>query len=107
MPRFAIWMLALAAFAAAGLSSWAQEHAAGAPRVPNYAQVLTEESLKRHPDALVVAFHAVVPGETVNRVIAINNSKLLSKPSDDIDTDTPLSSRTVVQVIPSPHRMER
>jgi hypothetical protein len=76
---------------------------------PNYAQALTEESLKRHPDVLVVAFHAQVPGEQINRVVAINQAqwgKFLWRPSDDIDTDTAKTQRTVVQVIPATHRME-
>jgi hypothetical protein len=103
MTRFAgIVFSSSALFAACPL--WAQDTQASRP--PNYAQFLTERALERHPDALVVAFHAVVPGETLNRVVAINNPKLLWKPSDDIDTDTAKTSRTVVQVIPATHRME-
>lgn len=76
---------------------------------PNFAQTLTEQELKRHPDVLVVAFHAQIPGEAINRVIAINQAqwgKFQWRPSDDIDTDTAKTQRTVVQVIPATHRME-
>ncbi len=76
---------------------------------PNYAQKLTEQELAAHPDVLVVAFHATVPGESINRVVAINRaqwSKFQWRPSDDIDTDTVTSQKTIVQVIPKTHRME-
>lgn len=76
---------------------------------PNFAQMLTDQELKRHPDVLVVAFHAQIPGEAINRVVAINQaqwSKFQWRPSDDIDTDTAKTQRTVVQVIPATHRME-
>jgi hypothetical protein len=86
-----------------------QNHA-DAPHVfPNLAQTLTEQELKRHSDVLVIAFHAQIPGEPINRVIAINPAqwgKFQWRPSDDIDTDTAKSQRTVVQVIPATHRME-
>jgi hypothetical protein len=76
---------------------------------PNYAQKLVDETLARHPDLLVLAFHVVIPGDDLNRVVAINtiqHPKFLGRPSDDIDTDTAKTSRTVVQVIPATHRME-
>jgi hypothetical protein len=76
---------------------------------PNYAQQLVDETLDRHPDLLVLAFHVVIPGDDLNRVVAINtiqHPKFLGRPSDDIDTDTAKTSRTVVQVIPATHRME-
>jgi hypothetical protein len=86
-----------------------QNHPDAAQAFPNNAQALTEQLLKRHPDVLVVAFHAQIPGEEINRVIAINQAqwaKFLWRPSDDIDTDTAKTQRTVVQVIPATHRME-
>jgi len=86
-----------------------QNHSDIPQAFPNFAQALTELSLKRHPDVLVVAFHAQIPGETINRVIAINQAqwgKFLWRPSDEIDTDTAKTQRTVVQVIPATHRME-
>jgi hypothetical protein len=58
---------------------------------------------------LVVAFHATVPGEAINSVVAINKvqwNKFQWRPSDDIDTDTVTSQKTIVQVIPKTHRME-
>lgn len=76
---------------------------------PNFAQQLVDETLAKHPDLLVLAFHVVVPGDTLNRVVAIDtiqHPKFLGRPSDDIDTDTAKTSRTVVQVIPATHRME-
>jgi len=76
---------------------------------PNFAQSLIEQQLNRHSDVLVVAIHAQIPGEDINRVIAINQAqwgKFLWRPSDDIDTDTAKTQRTVVQVIPATHRME-
>jgi hypothetical protein len=76
---------------------------------PNYAQKLVDQELNTHPDVLVVAFHATIPGESINRVIAINKSqwsKFQWRPSDDIDTDTVTSQKTIVQVIPKTHRME-
>lgn len=86
-----------------------QNHA-DAPQVfPNFAQALTDQELKRHPDVLVIAFHAQIPGETINRVVAINQAqwgKFQWRPSDEIDTDTAKTQKTVVQVIPATHRME-
>ena len=76
---------------------------------PNFAQVLTDQLLAKHPEVLVVAFHAQIPGEPINRVIAINRvqwGKFQWRPSDEIDTDTAKTQRTVVQVIPATHRME-
>ena len=76
---------------------------------PNIAQALTDQELQRHPEVLVIAFHAQIPGESINRVVAINHeqwAQFLWRPSDDIDTDTAKSQRTVVQVIPATHRME-
>ena len=76
---------------------------------PNFAQMLTDQELKRHPDVLVVAFHAQIPGEAINRVVAINQAqwgKFQWRPSDDIDTDTAKTQKTIVQVIPATHRME-
>jgi hypothetical protein len=76
---------------------------------PNFAQTLTDEMLKNHPDVLVVAFHVQIPGESINRVVAINQAqwgKFQWRPSDDIDTDTAKTQKTIVQVIPATHRME-
>ena len=86
-----------------------QNHPDNPQKFPNFAQALTDQLLMRHPSMLVIAFHAQIPGEQINRVIAINQaqwSKFLWRPSDDIDTDTAKSQRTVVQVIPTTHRME-
>ena len=86
-----------------------QNHSDVARAFPNFAQTLTDQTLKRHPDVLVLAFHAQIPGEQINRVVAINHAqwdKFLWRPSDDIDTDTAKTGRTVVQVIPATHRME-
>lgn len=76
---------------------------------PNFAQTLTNQELQRHPDVVVIAIHAQIPGESINRVVAINQNqwaKFRWRPSDDIDTDTAKSQKTVVQVIPATHRME-
>jgi hypothetical protein len=84
-------------------------HPDKAQEFPNFAQDLTEQVLRRHPDVLVVAIHAQIPGEEINRVVAINQeqwAKFLWRPSDEIDTDTAKTQRTVVQVIPATHRME-
>ena len=86
-----------------------QNHADKPQVFPNFAQMLTDQELKRHPDVLVIAFHAQIPGETINRVVAINQAqwgKFQWRPSDEIDTDTAKTQRTVVQVIPATHRME-
>lgn len=86
-----------------------QNHADTPQPFPNVAQMLTDRELKRHPEVLVVAFHAQIPGEQINRVIAINQAqwgKFQWRPSDDIDTDTARSQKTIVQVIPATHRME-
>jgi len=86
-----------------------QNHPDTPQTFPNLAQALTDQELKRHPEVLVVAFHAQIPGEAINRVVAINQAqwgKFQWRPSDDIDTDTAKTQRTVVQVIPATHRME-
>jgi len=86
------------------------DNAPAAPQTfPNYAQKLVNQELETHPDVLVIAFHATIPGESINRVIAINKAqwnKFQWRPSDDIDTDTVISQKTIVQVIPKTHRME-
>jgi len=86
------------------------QHHPDAPQIfPNLAQSLTNQELQRHPEVLVIAFHAQIPGESINRVVAINQEqwgKFLWRLSDDIDTDTAKSQKTVVQVIPATHRME-
>ena len=86
-----------------------QNHPDSSQVFPNFAQLLTDQELAHHPDVLVIAFHAQIPGETLNRVIAINRTqwgKFQWRPSDEIDTDTAKTERTVVQVIPATHRME-
>jgi hypothetical protein len=86
-----------------------QNHADKAQVFPNLAQRLTDQELKRHPDVLVIAFHVQIPGEPISRVVAINQAqwvKFLWRPSDEIDTDTAKTQKTVVQVIPATHRME-
>jgi hypothetical protein len=102
--------LALAAPFVAAQSPQPFQNRPDAPQpYPNLAQNITDQSLAHHPDVLVVAFHAVIPGEPINRVIAINRAqsdKFQWRPSDDIDTDTAKSSKTIVQVIPATHRME-
>jgi hypothetical protein len=70
------------------------------------AQKLTLETLSRHPELLVLAFHATAPGDAVNRVIAINVAKFLGRPSDDVDQDVSRTGKMIVQVIPATHRME-
>lgn len=86
------------------------DNAPATPQIfPNYAQKLADQELSAHPDVLVVAFHATIPGESINRVVAINRAqweKFQWRPSDDIDTDTVTSQKTIVQVIPKTHRME-
>lgn len=86
-----------------------QNHPDKPQEFPNFAQSLTEKLSRQHPEVLVVAVHAQIPDETINRVVAINQAqwaKFLWRPSDDIDTDTAKTQRTVVQVIPATHRME-
>jgi hypothetical protein len=86
-----------------------QYHPDSPQAFPNFAQKLTDQLLKQHSDVLVVAFHAQLPREQINRVVAINQTqweRFLWRPSDDIDTDTAKTQRTVVQVIPATHRME-
>lgn len=86
------------------------DNAPATPQVfPNYAQKLTDEELSAHPDVLVLAFHATIPGESINRVVGINRAqwnKFQWRPSDEIDTDTVKSEKTIVQIIPKTHRME-
>ena len=70
------------------------------------AQRLTIETLAKHRDVLVLAFHVTAPGDTVNRVVGINQPKFLGRPSDDVDHEVARTGKTIVQVIPSTHRME-
>jgi len=70
------------------------------------AQRLTIETLAKYPDVLVLAFHVTAPGESTNRVIGINQSKFLGRPSDDVDQDIAKTGTMIIQVIPSTHRME-
>lgn len=98
-----IVMLLMAGIAGEGQSAQVNVPAG---RPPNYAQRLVIETLKRHPDVLVVAFHITPPGEEINRVVAINNPNFLWRPSDEVDTDTAKTGKIVMQVIPATHRME-
>jgi len=70
------------------------------------AQRLTIETLTKYPDVLVLAFHVTAPGETTNRVVGINQPKFLGRASDEVDQDIAKTGKTIVQVIPSTHRME-
>ena len=70
------------------------------------AQRLTIETLAKYPDVLVLAFHVTAPGDDTNRVVGINQSKFLGRPSDDVDQDISQTGKTIIQVIPSTHRME-
>ena len=54
----------------------------------------------------VVALHAVPPAEQTNVVIAANAPEQMGHPSDEVDTDTAISGRTVIQLFPLTHRME-
>lgn len=70
------------------------------------AQKLTLQALARHPDILVVAMHITPPGQSVNRVVAINEPDFLGRASDAVDTDTEKTGKIVMQVIPKSHRLE-
>ena len=78
---------------------------ASSPR-DSLAQRLTIETLAKYPDVLVLAFHVTAPGETINRVVGINQPKFLGRPSDDVDQEIAKTGKMIVQVIPSTHRME-
>ena len=69
-------------------------------------QRLVMETLKKHPDVLVLALHITAPGETINRVVAINQRKFIGRPSDEVDHEVAKTGKTIMQVIPSTHRME-
>ena len=70
------------------------------------AQRLTIETLAKYPDVLVLAFHVTAPGENINRVVGINEPKFVGRPSDEVDQEVATTGKTIVQVIPSTHRME-
>lgn len=72
----------------------------------SFAQRLTIETLGKYPDVLVLGLHVTAQGETTNRVVGINQSKFLGKPSDEVDQDIAKTGKTIIQVIPSTHRME-
>ncbi len=69
-------------------------------------QRLVMQALARHPDILVVALHVTPPGGTENKVVAINEPTLLGHPSDQVDSGIARSGETILQTIPSSHRME-
>lgn len=70
------------------------------------AQRLAIETLAKYQDVLVLAFHVTAPGDSVNRVVGINQPKFLGRPSDEVDHEVAKTGKTIVQVIPSTHRME-
>jgi len=70
------------------------------------AQKLTIDTLGKYPDLLILAMHVTAPGDTVNRVVAINQPKFLGRASDEVDHDVSKSGKMVVQMIPKTHRME-
>jgi hypothetical protein len=70
------------------------------------AQRLTIETLAKYPDVLVLALHVTAPGESVNKVVGINQPKFLGRASDEVDHEVSKTGKTIVQVIPATHRME-
>ena len=69
-------------------------------------QRLVMQTLAKHPDVLVLALHVTAPGETINRVVAINQRKFIGRPSDEVDHEVAKTGKTIMQVIPGTHRME-
>lgn len=71
-------------------------------------QKINQILVKRHPEVSVIATHLTnfTAGETTNMVTSINRPNFLMRESDAIDTDTELSSKIVMQVIPNTNRME-
>jgi hypothetical protein len=108
-PLNGVLLVALFISGSLGISQQPEPQKITIQPFPNFAQQLVDATLAKHPDLLVLAFHVVIPGDPLNRVVAINaaqHPKFLGRPSDDIDTDTAKTSRTVVQVIPATLRME-
>ena len=72
----------------------------------NLALHLTAKALARHPDLWVLAFHVTPPGDTVNRLIAINVPKLLGAPSEPVEEELSKNGNTLLEAIAKTHRME-
>ena len=72
----------------------------------NLAAQLLSKEVVRHPDLWVLAFHCTPPGDTVNRLIAINYVKLTGKQSEESEEILSKNGNTALEVWPLTHRVE-
>ena len=72
----------------------------------NLAAQLLSKEVVRHPDLWVLAFHCTPPGDTVNRLIAINYVKLTGKQSEESEEVLSKNGNTALEVWPLTHRVE-
>lgn len=72
----------------------------------NLAMHLTMKELARHPDLWVLAFHVTPPGDTANRMIAINDPQYLGHQSEELEEVISKNGNTVLEAMPENHRVE-
>lgn len=70
------------------------------------AQCLVLKTLAHHPDLMVLALHVTRTGETVNKMIAINEPRFLGKPSEDSEYPLAINGNILLESFSKTHRLE-
>lgn len=70
------------------------------------AQCLVLKTLAHHPDLMVLALHVTRNGETVNKMIAINEPRFLGKPSEDSEYPLSINGNILLESFSKTHRLE-
>lgn len=77
-------MVLLVAALGSSLALVAQDQPAPANQHPNiYAQKLVDETLAKHKEVIIMAFHVTPPNQTENVIIASNIGRIGKKADDD------------------------
>jgi hypothetical protein len=70
------------------------------------AQCLTLRTINHHPDLMVLALHVTKTGESVNKMIAINEPKFLGKPSEEAEYQLSINGNILLESFSKTHRLE-
>jgi hypothetical protein len=72
----------------------------------SYAQCLVLKTMAHHPDLMVLALHVTKTGETVNKMIAINEPKFLGKSSEESEYKLSVNGNILLESFSNTHRLE-
>jgi hypothetical protein len=70
------------------------------------AQCLVLKALAKRPDLMVLAMHVTKTGETVNKMIAINEPRFLGKPSEESEYQLSTNGNILLESFSKTHRLE-